>query len=67
MKTLAQVWTTFLFANIVSIGHVSGLNVPRCHLLYCIMREDLTIDVANDFAADTNGADIEEEIDFGGD
>ena len=22
------------------------LNVPRCHLLYCIMREDLTVDVA---------------------
>ena len=46
MKTLSQVWTTFLLANIVSIGHVSDLNVPRCHLLYCIMREDLTVDVA---------------------
>ena len=34
MKTLAQVWTTFLLANIVPIGHVSDLNVPRCHLLY---------------------------------
>ena len=45
MKTLAQVWTTFLLANIVPIGHVSDLNVPRCHLLYCIMREDLTVDV----------------------
>jgi len=46
MKTLAQVWTTFLLVNIVPIGHVSNLNVPRCHLLYCIMREDLTIHVA---------------------
>jgi len=46
MKTLAQVWTTFLLANIVPIGHVSDLNVPKCHLLYCIMREDLTVDVA---------------------
>jgi len=46
MKTLAQVWTTFLLANIVPIGHVSDLNVPRCHLLYCIIREDLTVDVA---------------------
>jgi len=46
IKTLAQVWTTFLLANIVPTGHVSDLNVPRCHLLYCIMREDLTVDVA---------------------
>jgi len=46
MKTLAQVWTTFLLANIVPIGHVSDLNVPICHLLYCITREDLTIDMA---------------------
>jgi len=46
MKTLAHVWTTFLLANIVPIGHVSDLKVPRCHLLYCIMREDLTVDVA---------------------
>ena len=46
MKTLAQVWTTFLLANIVPIGHVSDLNVPKCHLLYCIMREDLTVDIA---------------------
>jgi len=46
MKTLAQVWTTFLLAIIAPIGHVSDLNIPRCHLLYCIMREDLTVDVA---------------------
>ena len=46
MKTLAQVWTTFLLANIVPIGHMLDLNVPRCHLLYCIMREDLSVDVA---------------------
>jgi len=46
LKTLAQVWTAFLLANIVPIGHVSDLNVPRCHLLYCIVREDLTVDVA---------------------
>jgi len=46
MKTLAQVWTTILLANIVPISHVLDLNVPRCHLLYCIIREDLTVDVA---------------------
>ena len=46
MKTLAQVCSIFLLANIVPIGHVSDLNVPRCHLLYCIMREDLSVDVA---------------------
>jgi len=45
MNTLAQVWTIFLLANIVHIGHVLDLNVPICHLLYCIMREDLTVDV----------------------
>ncbi|KOM31456.1 hypothetical protein LR48_Vigan01g101100 [Vigna angularis] len=46
MKTLAQVFMTFLLSNIVPIGHVSDLNVPRCHLLFNIMREDLTVDVA---------------------
>jgi len=46
MNTLVQVWITFLLPNIVPISHVSDLNVPKCHLLYCIMREDLTLDVA---------------------
>lgn len=46
MKTLAQVWMTFLLSNIVPIGHVSYLNVPICHLLFYILREDLTVDVA---------------------
>jgi len=40
MKTLAQVWMTFLLANIIPLGHVSDLNLPRCQLLYSIMRDD---------------------------
>ena len=46
MKTLAQVWMTFLLANIIPLGHVSDLNLPRCQLLYSIMRDDYKVDVA---------------------
>ncbi|CAJ1940211.1 unnamed protein product, partial [Sphenostylis stenocarpa] len=47
MMTLAQVWMTFLLFNIVPFGHVSDLNMPRCNLLYCLIREDITVDVAS--------------------
>jgi len=46
MKTLAQVWMTFLLTNIIPLGHVSDLNLPRCQLLYTIMRDDYKVDVA---------------------
>lgn len=46
MRTLAQVWLTFMLANITPSGHVSDLNMGRCHLLYCLMRDDQTVDVA---------------------
>ena len=46
MKTLAQVWMTFLLANIIPLRHVSDLNLPRCQLLYSIMRDDYKVDVA---------------------
>ncbi|ESW21384.1 hypothetical protein PHAVU_005G066300 [Phaseolus vulgaris] len=46
MKTLAQVWMTFLLANIIPLGHVSDLNLPRCQLLYSIMRDNFKVDVA---------------------
>jgi len=46
MKTLAQVWMTFLLANIIHLGHVSDKNLPRCQLLYFIMRDDYKVDVA---------------------
>jgi len=46
MKTLAKVWMTFLLANIIPLGHVSYLNLPRCQLLYSIMRDDYKVYVA---------------------
>jgi len=46
MKTLAQAWMTFLLANIIPLGHVSDLSLPRCQLLYSIMRDDYKVDVA---------------------
>ena len=46
MKTVAQVWMTFLLANIIPLGHVSYLNLPRCQLHYFITRDDYKVDVA---------------------
>ena len=46
MKSLAQMWMTFTLANITPIGHVSDLNMPRCFLVYSIMREDYSVNVA---------------------
>jgi len=46
MKTLSQVWMVFMLTSIVPIGHVSDLNIPRCHLLYCLLKDNYSIDVA---------------------
>jgi len=45
MKTIVQIWMTFTLANIIPIGHVSDLNMPRCYLVYSIMREDYKVNV----------------------
>ena len=36
----------FMLANMVSIDHVSDLNILRCHPLYCLFKEDYFVDVA---------------------
>ena len=41
MKTLSQVWMVFVLANMVSIGPVLHLNIPKCHLLYCLLKNKL--------------------------
>ena len=46
MKMLSQVWMVFMLANMVPNGHVSDLNIPRCHLLYFLLRDDYFVDVA---------------------
>ncbi|WP_163280127.1 hypothetical protein [Klebsiella aerogenes] len=40
MKTLSQVWIILMLANIVPIGHMSDLNIPRCHLLCFLLKDD---------------------------
>ena len=47
MKILSLVCMVFILANMVPIGHVSALNIPRFHLLYCLLKEDYYVDVAN--------------------
>jgi len=39
MSTLAQIWTSFLLANIVPLKHISYLNMPRCHIIYCLLNQ----------------------------
>ena len=46
MKTIVQMWMTFILANIVPIGHVSDMNMPRCYLVYSILREDYSVNMA---------------------
>jgi len=46
MKTIVQMWMTFTLANIVPIGHVSDMNMSRCYLVYSILREDYSVNVA---------------------
>jgi len=35
-----------MLSNIVPIGHVSDLNIPRCHLLYSLLKDDYSVEVA---------------------
>ena len=46
MTTLAQIWTSFLLANIVPLKHSSDLNMARCHIIYCLLKQ-YEIDVAS--------------------
>ena len=46
MRTLSQVWLTFVLANVIPIGHVSDINVARSNLLLSIIQDDYTINVA---------------------
>jgi len=46
MKTIVRMWMTFILENIVPIGHVSDMNMPRCYLVYSILREDYSVNVA---------------------
>jgi len=46
IKTLSHVWMVFILENIVHIGHVSDLNILRCYLLYCLLKEYYSVDVA---------------------
>ena len=47
MNTLSQVWMVFMLANMIPIDHVSDLNILRCHLLYCLLKDYYFVDVAN--------------------
>jgi len=47
MKTLSQVWMVFMLANMVPNDHVSGLNIPRCHLLYFLLKYYYFVDGKN--------------------
>jgi len=46
MRMLSQVWLTFMLANVVPIGHVSNINVARSNLLFSMIQNDYTINVA---------------------
>jgi len=45
MKTLSQAWMVFMLANMAPNGHVSDLNIPRYHLLYCLLKDNHFVDV----------------------
>jgi len=46
MRTLAQVWLTFMLANVMPTGHVSDINVTKSNLLFSMMQDDFTINIA---------------------
>jgi len=46
MRTIIQVWLTFMLANIAPSGHVSQLNIPRCNLLFSLVQEDVIVNVS---------------------
>jgi len=37
IRTLAQIWLTFMLANIAPSGHVSDLNMQCCNLLFALI------------------------------
>ena len=45
MKTLTQIWGTFLLANIISSTHFFNANFDKAQLLHYIMRQ-IVVDVA---------------------
>jgi len=45
MRTLAQVWLTFMLANVVPTGHVSDINMIKSNLLFSVMQDDFTINI----------------------
>jgi len=46
MRTLAQVWLTFMLANVVPTRHVSDINVIKNNLLFSVMQDDFTINIS---------------------
>jgi len=46
MRTLAQVCLTFMLANVMSTGHVSDINVTKSNVLFSMMQDDFTINIA---------------------
>jgi len=46
MRTLSQLWLTFMLANDIPIGYVSDINVGRSNLLFSMIQDDYTINVA---------------------
>jgi len=46
MRTLAQVWLTFMMSNVIPIRHVSNVNMLRCNLLFSMMQDDYIINIA---------------------
>jgi len=46
MRTLAQIWLTFVLANIARSGHVSDLSMLRCNLLFALIQDEIFVNVA---------------------
>jgi len=46
MRTLAQIWLTFMLANIAPSGHVSDLSMLRCNLLFALIQDEISVNVA---------------------
>jgi len=50
MKTLAKVWFMFMLSNMIPIGHVSDVKVPRCNLLFSMIQDDYTINISKNIS-----------------
>jgi len=46
MRTLSQVWLTFMLANVVPTSHVSDINVAKSNLLFSMIQDDYTVNIA---------------------